>query len=320
MTMIPTLRGDVDVATLGMTLMHEHIYMASPDVRSAFPGRYDPAKEHDDAVRKLNLMANAGVKTIADCSVLGHGRDIHRMIAVAKETELNIIPATGMYSHNELPGWARFEGPDTVFGGEEFLTQLFIGDLRDGIEGTDVRAAFLKCSIDHYGLTDGVERIMRAVAQASVETGAPITVHTNPLHHTGTDALRVLIEEGVNPQKVVLGHSGDSTDLDHLRSLMDDGATLGMDRFGLEHILSTSERVNTVAQLCAMGYADRMVLSHDACGFIDWFPAGWEEQWPNWHFLHIPQVVPPALREAGVDEAALSMMLIDNPARYFASN
>ena len=120
-----------------------------------------------------------------------------------------------------MPLYFKFRGPGE--DGVDPMTKLFIGDITDGIAGTGVKAAFLKCAIDDQGMTPGVERVLRAVCQAHAETGAPITVHTHPHSGTGRDVLGVLREEGVDLTKVVLGHSGDSTDLDYLSELADAG-------------------------------------------------------------------------------------------------
>ena len=159
---------------------------------------------------------------------------------------------------------------------------------------------------------------MRAVGQAHVQTGAPITVHTNPHTQSGLVAQQVLKEEGVDLTKVVIGHSGDSTNLDYLMQLADAGSILGMDRFGLDVLLPFEERVNTVATLCERGYADRMGLAHDAACFIDWFsPEAKREAVPKWNYRHISEDVLPALRERGVSDKDIQTMLVDVPRRYF---
>jgi phosphotriesterase-related protein len=133
--------------------------------------------------------------------------------------------------------------------------------------------------------------------------------------------LAVLAEEQVDLTKVVLAHAGDSTDVDALMALADTGAILGMDRFGLDVFCPTAERVATIAELATRGYADRMVLSHDASCFIDWFgpesDALRSAVMPNWHYEHISNDVLPALREAGVTEAQIDQMLVATPRRYF---
>jgi phosphotriesterase-related protein len=118
---------------------------------------------------------------------------------------------------------------------------------------------------------------------------------------------------------VVIGHSGDTADLDYLRRLIDNGSFIGMDRFGLDVLLPGDQRIATVAALAAEGLADRMVLAQDASCHIDWFPEGVREVVaPNWHYLHLHDHVIPALRDAGVTEDQVTTMLVDNPRRYFS--
>jgi phosphotriesterase-related protein len=184
-----------------------------------------------------------------------------------------------------------------------------------------VKAAFLKCVVEAQGLTPGVERICRAVARTSVETGAPITVHTSSPAQAGRLAVDLFRKEGVDLTKVVIGHAGDSNDLDYLMELADTGATLGMDRFGLDVFNPTENRVATIVALAERGYADRMVLAHDASCFIDWFGGAHDDvraTMPNWNYLHIGNDVLPALRAAGVSEDQINQMLVDNPRRYFS--
>jgi len=315
--MVETVRGPVDAGTLGTTLMHEHVFVLNEEVRSNYPADWDEDARVDDAIGKLNALAGRGCQTIVDPTVVGLGREIRRIIRVADGTSLNIIAATGLYTYNDVPFYFRFRFPHG--DGRDPMTDMFVSDITSGIAGTPVKAAFLKCAIDEPGLTPGVERVLRAVCRAHAQTGAPVTVHTHPQSGTGRDVLTVLRQEGVDLTRVVLGHSGDSTDLDYLSELADAGCLLGMDRFGLDLITPFEQRVATVAAMCERGYADRMVLSHDASCHIDWFPAEVIPQFaPAWHFEHLFDDVLPALRERGVTESQIQAMLTDNPRRYFS--
>jgi phosphotriesterase-related protein len=201
------------------------------------------------------------------------------------------------------------------------MIDMFVGDITEGIAGTGVKAAFLKCAIDHNGLTPGVERVMRAVARTHRQTGAPITVHTHPGSETGRVVKRVLCDdEGVDPTRVVLGHSGDSSDLDYLSALADAGFILGMDRFGINVETTFEARADTLVELCRRGYADRMVLAHDAACYIDWMDPRLREMMTQWNYLHIHDDVLPYVRERGVTEAQIETMLVDTPRRYFENN
>jgi phosphotriesterase-related protein len=316
MALVETVRGPVNVGSLGTTLMHEHVFVLNEEVRRNYPGYWDESARIDDAVAKLTALAARGCQTIADPTVLGLGRDIGRIQQVAARVPVNIIAATGLYTYNEVPLYFKFRGPGS--DGLDPMTALFIADITEGISGTGVKAAFLKCAIDDQGLTPGVERVLRAVGRAHTETGVPVTVHTHPHSGSGREVVRILREEGADLSKVVLGHSGDSTDLDYLTELADAGCLLGMDRFGLDLITPFEQRVDTVVALCDRGYADRMVLSHDASCYIDWFPPEVVPIFaPSWHFEHLFDDVLPALRERGVSQDQLDQMLVANPRRYF---
>jgi phosphotriesterase-related protein len=296
--------------------MHEHVFVLNEEVRRNYPADWGEDDRVDDAINKLNALAARGCQTIVDPTVLGLGRDIHRIRRVADGTELNIIVATGLYTYNEVPLYFKFRTPGA--DGVDPMTRLFVEDITSGITGTGVKAAFLKCAIDEPGLTQGVERVLRAVARAHAETGAPITVHTHAGSGSGREAVRVLREEGADLTKVVLGHSGDSTDVDYLSELADAGCLLGMDRFGLDVITPLEQRVGTVAAMCERGYTASMVLSHDASCYIDWFPPEVIPIFaPAWHFGHLFDDVLPALRARGVTDEQIETMLVANPRRYF---
>jgi phosphotriesterase-related protein len=315
---VETIRGPVAVDSLGTTLMHEHVFVLSEEIRENYPDSWDEDARVDDAIVKLRKMKAAGVDTIVDPTVIGLGRYIPRIVRVNTGVDINIIVATGIYTYNDLPHYFHYQGPGTLFGGDEPMVAMFVNDICNGIAGTGVKAAFLKCAIDENGMTPGVERAMRAVARAQRQTNVPITVHTNVHNKSGLLVQALMREEGVDLTKLVIGHSGDSTDLDYLTTLIEAGSILGMDRFGIDVLLPFEQRVNTVAELCRRGFAESMVLSHDASCYIDWFPVAMKEAAvPNWHFTHIHDDVLPALRERGVTDAQIHTMLVANPRRYF---
>lgn len=322
MPQVQTVRGPVDVAELGPTLMHEHVFVLTPDVQQNYPEEWGSEDQRvADAVGKLQELAALGVRTIVDPTVIGLGRYIPRIQRVAEQVDLNIAVATGCYTYDEVPFFFHHRGPalNAALGTEvpDPMVDLFVRDVEEGIGSTGVKAAFLKCAIDAQGLTPGVERVMRAVAQAHHRTGVPITVHTHPGNRTGLDVQRVLGEEGVDPGRVVLGHSGDTTDADHLAELADAGFVLGMDRFGINLATTFEARADVVVELCRRGYAERMVLSQDASCYIDWIDPGVLELMTQWRYTHIHQEVLPYLREHGVTDDQIETMLVTNPRRYF---
>lgn len=318
MATLQTVTGPIDSSELGKTLVHEHVFVLGEEFRINYDGEWDDEAKVADAVVQLNDLKAAGIDTIFDPTVLGLGRYIPRIQKVAAQTDLNIVVATGLYTYNDLPHQFEHRGPGLLFDQPEPLVEMFVKDITEGILDTGVKAAFLKCVIEEPGLTPGVERVMRAVGQTSSQTGAPITVHTNPHTGSGLVAQKVLKEEGVDLTKVVIGHSGDTDNLDYLMEVADNGSLLGMDRFGLDVYLPTEQRVDTIVELVRRGYVEKITLAHDASCYIDYFtPEAKAEMQPNWNFLHIPNDVVPMLLKKGLSEDDVDTILVKNPRRYF---
>lgn len=315
---VATVRGPVPPGALGTTLMHEHVFILNAEMQQNRTD-WDEDERIADAVGKLNEAAALGVETIVDVTVLGLGRYVPRLQRIAGATPVNIVVATGVYTYGDVPFWFYERRPRRGRPETDPMVEFFVRDITEGISETGVRAGILKCATGERGLTPDVERILRAVAHAHRRTGVPITTHSVAALRNGLDQQRVFAEEGVDLAHVIIGHSGDTDDLDYLRELMDAGSTIGMDRFGIEPLLSLERRVATVAALCREGYADRMVLSHDAACWLDWFDPdrgeALREALPNWHYRHISEAVLPALNKLGVGPTEIETMLVANPRR-----
>ncbi|MFI6497001.1 phosphotriesterase [Nonomuraea typhae] len=313
-----TVKGPV--ADLGATLMHEHVFGLSPEILWNWPDipeGWDLEARAREAAGKLEALKAEGIDSIVDLTVVGLGRYVPAVRRVAELTSVNIVAATGLYTYDALPPYFGNRGPGSLFGGQDRLAEFFVRDLTEGIGRTGVKAAMLKCATDEPGMTPGCRRVFRAVAEAHLATGAPITTHSH--EPGGLDQQRLLAACGVDLSRVVIGHAGDSTDLAYLEELLAGGSYLGMDRFGIDTISPFADRVRIVADLCARGHADRLVLSHDSYCFNDRFdPDVVRRRHPDYHLLHISRDVLPALRERGVTEDQIQLMLVDNPRRIFA--
>ncbi len=315
MAQVNTVRGPKDGAALGSTLMHEHIFVLSPEIEKT-AAEWNEEAEQARAVAKLQELKRRGVDTLVDLTVIGLGRYIPRIQAIAEKVpEINVIAATGVYTYNDVPMFFHFQGPGTVMGGDDPMVPLFIREIEEGIADTGVKAGILKCASDRPGITPGVERVLRAVAQAHRATGVPITTHTpTPPEPWGLEQQRVFKEEGVDLARVVIGHSGGTTNTDYHLALIDNGSFLGFDHFGLMGF-TMEERIDAVARLCERGYAERIVLSHDAMCFVDWFPQSLMEHAPDWRWTHIPVDVLPVMRDRGISDDDITTMLVHNPRR-----
>jgi len=313
MAQVNTVRGPVEGTELGKTLMHEHIFVLSPEIEKTAE-EWNEEAEQARAVAKLRELKQQGIDTLVDLTVIGLGRYIPRIKAVADLVpDINIVVATGVYTYNDVPMFFHYQGPGTLLGGPEPMVEMFVREIREGIAETGVRAGILKCATDQPGMTGGVERVLRAVAQAHRATGVPITTHTpRPPEPWGLEQQRIFKEEGVDLSRVVIGHSGGTVNTDYHLALIENGSFIGFDHFGMSGI-TLEDRVDAVVRLCDRGYAERIVLSHDAMCFVDWFPRSMLDALRDWRWTYISTDVLPVMRERGVSEADIESMLVKNP-------
>ncbi|MFQ5458168.1 MAG: phosphotriesterase [Myxococcota bacterium] len=309
MATIDSALGTLDTGDLGFTLMHEHILVMNWALRQGLRNWFDREAFIKEAVEKVRAVKEKGVKTMVDLTPLNLGRDVSIIHEVAEKTGMQIIVATGFYWPEE-PWYQWWEADQMV--------DLLLPDITDGIQGTNIKAGVIKCATDLPGITETNKKLLQVAARLHRKTGVPVSTHSDVHTHTGFAQQDLFEEEGVDLSRVVIGHCGDTEDVAHLETILKRGSFIGMDRFGLDILLPTDKRVSTIAELCRRGYADQLVLAHDASCHIDWFPAGMVDVVvPNWNFQHIPDTVIPALRKEGVTDAQITAMTVDNPRRFF---
>ena len=307
MTKIHTVLGAIDTQDLGFTLMHEHILVGTWSMRKAFDDWIDRDALVEDTVGQLRTAKEAGVSTLVDATAINLGRDIHLIREVAARAEMQIVASTGLYWFEEpwIKGWEV-----------DRLVEFLIRDIEVGIQGTDSKAGIIKAGTDVAGVTPINCKSLQVAARLQVATGVPITTHTSAAHRIGLAQQDVFEREGADLGRVVIGHCGDTDDIEYLEKILTRGSFIGMDRFGYEMLLSNEKRVATIAELCRRGWADRMVLSHDQSCYQDWWqPEALAGREPEWKFLLVPTGVVPALRQAGVSDEDIDAMTARNPAR-----
>lgn len=317
MSDVSTYGGPVRAGDLGLTLIHEHIFVRNPELELSLPDpEWNPAAAVVAAVTQLTELHRLGVRTVVDLTVPGLGRDARLVAEVAARVPVHLVASTGWYTANSLPVYFAFHGPGRTIDEPDPLAALFIRDITEGIAGTTVRAGMLKVMTDADGITPDVARVMDAAAAAHRATGVPITTHSHPASRNGLAQQAFLVERNVPLERVIIGHCGDTDDLAYLVELMENGSTIGMDRFGMEHVLADDRRMRVVLDLLERGYGDRMVLSHDAAIYSHVTPPAWRARCaPRWRMDTIPLRIVPALRAAGVPDEVIDELLVHNPRR-----
>jgi phosphotriesterase-related protein len=329
MATVQTVTGPIDADELGTTLVHEHLIYRDEAVAQWWPHlgsvvpvdpprACEPAELHGVAMESARAVAERGVRTICEPTGMFGGRDVEFSRRVSQESGVQVVPCTGIYTYDYLPMFFVTRDADA-------MADLFVHDIEDGIQGTGIKAAFLKCAADEPGVNENVEKVHRGVARASVRTGAPIMAHSRPASQTAHRQIEIFEEEGVDLSRVQIAHTGDTDDLEYIERVLDKGVYIGMDRYGLEVFLPFERRNATVTALLERGYADRMFLSQDYCATLDWYPVEMEQQLleagaaKDWSMTLVFDQVIPILREAGMTDQQLDTMMVENPKRWLTA-
>ena len=323
MTEIQTVTGTTTPERLGRTLMHEHVVIGYPgyEIDWVRPG---PSRKEMLArcVERIEEMKGLGITSMLDPCPADLGRDVEFMAEVAQRTNFQIVCATGLYKEAEgATAYWKFRGN---FGPPvDAMAELFIKELTEGVGQTGIRAGIIKLGTGHQTLTQYEQWVFAAAAKAAVETGAPITTHTDG-GRFGDDQQAFLLERGVPAHRIVIGHSCGTSDHAYHQKIVDAGSYLGFDRFGLDMLQPDDERVKALLRLIQGGAGNQVVVSHDSVWCWRGMPIPsneireqMEKVWNPSHFL---TRIAPRLRDGGATDAQIETLLVDNPRRFFAGD
>jgi phosphotriesterase-related protein len=300
---VQTVLGPLDASKLGFTLTHEHI-CKNPSER--FGGRVNSIAH---AVDKLKEARDAGINTVVDVTPFDVGRDVRFGQEVSRKSGMQIVACTGQH----------FFAPESYNArGLEEITELFIREIEQGIDGTDIKAGVIKVAARSDAMTPAEEKVFKAAAHASKATRIPVQTHTNSQRRGGVKQADIFEAEGLSPARVSLGHSNDTDDVDYLAGLAKRGYTLGMDHafWGMAPgaTLPWQRRVECVKQLIDVGFVDRLFLSND------WVFGDVERDKVNPDgLLYTTRKTIPFLKQIGVSQQVIQAITVENPKRFFQS-
>ena len=313
MATVNTVLGPIDTSEMGFTLSHEHVLITSAGIQATFPDFVPRDEAIAEGIRMFSDARAGGVETVLDLSTMDLGRDIRVIEQVSRESGVNIIAATGTWL--EIPRVFRVADPSDI-------AKLYVRELEEGIEGTGIKPGVIKVANDVGGVTPEGEIILRAAARAHQSTGAPIYTHTWAPERVGDQQIKIFEDEGVDLNRVCIGHSNDTTDLEYLTGLLEKGVWVGMDRYPSHRpgVPDWRERTQTVKALIDRGYGDRLMLGHDNSAMMLIQPrqafAERAVRNPD-QFLFITRQALPYLKELGGTDGDIQALMVDNPRRYF---
>jgi len=318
---INSVLGPIKVEDLGSTLIHEHLGVGWPGWELDHKD-FDRKKDGLKVVKRLKEIRELGIRSIVDPCPMELGRDPVFAAEMSEKSGVQVVVATGLYNDAlGIPMHFRLMDVDGI-------AECYAREIEEGIGNTGIKAGIIKtASGGIHGVTPpgrGIQEVeikcLRAAARASKATGAPILCHNDEFEPFGRETLDVFDEEKVDFNKVLIGHACGVGDMRYYFDILERGAWLGFDRFGIEAIASDKMRLAALIGLLSVGY-DRIMLSHDSVecwrgrdtGALD----GMIAASPNWNMAHISRNILPALRKAGVPDAIIDKLMVNNPASYF---
>jgi len=311
---IHSAAGPISTDSLGQTLTHEHVVSANWNMRMCYPEWFDREEFLRYAAEDVGRTRALGVQTMVDVTPVCLGRDAALVREVALRTGMQIVCATGFF-HTENQ-WMYNRST------ESFLRCLMI-DIERGLDGTGVKPGIIKCCTGLQGVTPINERLLTASATAARESGLPVSTHATHKNDGAQRQLDILEAHGVPMSRVVIGHCGDTNDVDFLEKILRRGCYIGLDRFGDEAKNPLERRVDTLLELCRRGWLERLLISHDYASFVDIGPFEWRfqrEKDPdgalyNSRFIHRHAL--PLMRQRGLPEESIERLLVGNPRAFF---
>lgn len=316
MKIIRTVRGDIWPEEMGVTATHEHLYCDQRLCRADldFPGTYAKMvlQDKDLVVSELADFYAAGGRAIAEMTASGWGRDVAALKEISERSDVHVIGISGFYVEDCLP---EYVDEASI----EDLVEIIVREVNEGADGTEIRTGLLKSGVGRPVIEGREAKCARAVARAQMATGLAITTHTSassrfevPGGNLGMQHLDLFEKEGVDPSRVIIGHTDENVDIRNLVAMAERGAYLQFDVIGKLHWMLDETRVELLSQLVDKGYGDRLLLSSDRCREMELKTRGG----PGYD--HVLREFVPRLRDAGFDESLINLILVENPARILS--
>lgn len=307
---VNTVLGEMNIQDLGQTLCHEHVICFTPAMKMGFDDRWFDTEQ---VIQKATVLfkhakEECGVTTMIDGTPLDLGRDVDMMVEVSRRSGVNIIASTGIYHNEEL--FLAGKKP-------EKFAKYFIEDWEKGIGNTGIKPGILKCATGQLGFTDINKMLINTMAIVQRETGLPLFAHNTHELKTPYEQIRIFEANGVNLEKVIIGHCSDSYDPDYLEDLLKCGCYLGFDRI---YPHAYKEQAGTMAELIRRGWGHKLLVSHDYFAFIDFGDTDWETQRneeTDRSFTIVHKLLFPALRELGITEEQIGRLTTENIRTLF---
>lgn len=296
--MIRTILGDIDSHELGMTLAHEHLIVDLDRVRK---DGVSFILDVDEVVPEVEKAMAQGIEAAFEVSTIDMGRDVLKLKKISERTGLKIVCSTGFYLAEYHPDWMDNAS-------KEEIAEIYINELMNGIGSTGIRAGFIaEIASSNAGFTGNEKKILEAAGIASKKTGFAVSTHTGRM--AAIETIETLLNEGTEPDKIIIGHQDLIDDHEYHLSLLKYGVNIAFDTCGKSAYMPDETRAINALKLVEAGYGDHLVLSNDVSRHTYFTTFG-----ENGYTAVMGKVVP-LMEEAGLKKEDIRKFLVDNPAR-----
>ena len=296
--MIQTVWGPIEQAQLGVTMAHEHLILDLSPVRGETDSRLDDVAYACEAVMDYKALGGQGIVEVTGKDM---GRNVKKLKDIAELTGIHIVAATGFYLREYHPSWLEKAAISQI-------QEIFLKEIQEGIEDTGIKAGIIgEVATSFNKMYPTEEKVLRAAARAALETKVAVTTHCDG----GTMAnvqCNLLLEEGMAPNKIILGHLDLLDNLATYEALLQKGVTLGFDTIGKTAYKSDEIRANHVATLVQKGFAKQIILSQDVSR------KSYYKAYGGGGYTQVLKDFVPRLKAKGISEDELNLLLVENPA------
>ncbi|MBI2988943.1 MAG: phosphotriesterase [Deltaproteobacteria bacterium] len=312
MAQVNTVLGPISPDQMGTTLMHEHIIFNTPGWEyspEAFQA-LDAPRVFEKLCGDLMDFKSLGGRTLVDVSGVGLGRDVELFADLSRATGVHIVCCTGFWAERKiLPYFAERD--------IDYHTELYVRELTQGVGTTNIKAGIIKVGNSRDSITPLEEMTFRAGARASKRTGAVVTTHGV---RCAEQQLSILLSEGIEPSRTIIGHLDDRSaiDLERDKRMARKGVWLSYDHIGTEewstqyYAMPDEKRVELVVHIAQDGFINQMLLSNDtngwSCGLV-------HRGTPEHTYAHLLRHFVPKLLKAGLTEKQIHTLLVENPRK-----
>ena len=281
-----------------MTLAHEHLIVDLDRVRK---DGVSFILDVDEVVPEVEKAMAQGIEAAFEVSTIDMGRDVLKLKKISERTGLKIVCSTGFYLAEYHPDWMDNAS-------KEEIAEIYINELINGIGSTGIRAGFIaEIASSNAGFTGNEKKILEAAGIASKKTGFAVSTHTGRM--AAIETIETLLNEGTEPDKIIIGHQDLIDDHEYHLSLLKYGVNIAFDTCGKSAYMPDEIRATNALKLVEAGYGDHLVLSNDVSRHTYFTTFG-----ENGYTAVMGKVVP-LMEEAGLKKEDIRKFLVDNPAR-----